>query len=197
MISGNELELLISRCIREELNAQELLYRNFYGFAMSICLRYSANRFEARVIINEGFLKVFTNLQKFDAGKPFEPWVAKIMSNTAIDHYRAELKHMNSVDITDVDEVFEHAEIENKLYYEELIKLIQQLPPSYRIVFNLYAVDGYKHVEIAKRLNISVGGSKSNLFKARKRLRELLELAHIQSEKIIHEPYHQILRILK
>jgi RNA polymerase sigma-70 factor (ECF subfamily) len=152
---------------------------------MSICLRYSSSRSEARVIINDGFLKVFNNLHKFNADKPFEPWVGRIMSNTAIDYYRAELKHMNLVDIADVDEVFEHAAIEHKLYYDELIKLVQQLSPSYRTVFNLYAVDGLTHEEIAQKLKISVGGSKSNLFKARKKLRELLELAYRQSEKVI------------
>lgn len=199
MISENELKLLIGRCIKKELNAQELLYRNFYGFAMSICLRYSSNRSEARIIINDGFLKVFNNLHKFDPEKPFEPWVGRIMSNTAIDHYRAELKHMNLVDISEIDEVFEHATVEHKLFYDDLIKLVQQLPPSYRTVFNLYAVDGLTHEEIAQKLKISVGGSKSNLFKARKRLRELLELAYTQSEKIINinEPEYQLLRLSK
>ncbi len=199
MVSGNELKLLIGRCINKDLNAHELLYRNFYSFAMSVCLRYSSNRSEARIIINDGFLKVFNNLYKFDAEKPFEPWIGRIMSNTAIDHYRAELRHMNLVDISDVDEVFEHATIEHKLYYDDLVKLVQQLPPSYRTVFNLYAIDGLTHDEIAKKLEISVGGSKSNLFKARKKLRELLELAYIQSEKIItiNETEFQILKVSK
>lgn len=199
MISRNELKLLIARCIKRDLNAQELLYRNFYGFAMSICLRYSSNRSEARIIINDGFLKVFNNLHKFHEGKPFEPWIGRIMSNTAIDHYRAELKHINLLDIADVDEVFEHATIEHKLYYDELVKMVQQLPPSYRTVFNLYAVDGFTHEEIAQKLHISVGGSKSNLFKARKKLKELLTEAYRQSEKIINinESGFQLLRILK
>ncbi|MES2874290.1 MAG: RNA polymerase sigma factor [Bacteroidota bacterium] len=199
MISRNELKLLIARCIKRDLNAQELLYRNFYGFAMSICLRYSSNRSEARIIINDGFLKVFNKLHKFHEGKPFEPWIGRIMSNTAIDHYRAELKHINLLDIADVDEVFEHATIEHKLYYDELVKMVQQLPPSYRTVFNLYAVDGFTHEEIAQRLHISVGGSKSNLFKARKKLKELLTEAYRQSEKIINinESGFQLLRVLK
>lgn len=166
---------------------------------MSICLRYSSNRSEARIIINDGFLKVFNNLHKFHEGKPFEPWIGRIMSNTAIDHYRAELKHINLLDIADVDEVFEHATIEHKLYYDELVKMVQQLPPSYRTVFNLYAVDGFTHEEIAQKLHISVGGSKSNLFKARKKLKELLTEAYRQSEKIINinESGFQLLRVLK
>lgn len=121
------------------------------------------------------------------------------MSNTAIDHYRSELKHMNLLDISEVDEIYESATIENKLHYEELIKLIQELPPSYRTVFNLYAIDGYSHEEISKKLKISVGGSKSNLFKARKKLQVLLKKATMESEKImpIHNPDYPLLRVTK
>ena len=106
---------------------------------------------------------------------------------------------MNLLDIADVDDVFVDATIEQKLYYDELVKLVQQLPPSYRAVFNLYAVDGLTHEEIARKLHISVGGSKSNLFKARKKLRDLLEEAYKQSEKIvnINEPEYQLLRVSK
>lgn len=199
VIRGNELKFLIEKCIKKDLNAQERLYRTFYGFAMSICLRYSSNRSEARIIINDGFLKVFNNLHKFDADKPFDPWIARIMSNTAIDHYRSELKHMNLMDISEADEGFENASAEDKLFYDDLVQLVQQLPPSYRTVFNLYAVEGLSHEEIASKLNISVGGSKSNLFKARKRLRELLEMAYRRSEKIIsiNESGFQLLRISK
>ena len=199
MISETELKLIINRCIRKDLNAQELLYRNFYGFAMGICLRYSSNRYDARIIVNDGFLKVFNNLYKFNADKPFNPWLGRIMSNTAIDHYRSELKHMNLLDISEVDEIYESATIENKLHYEELIKLIQELPPSYRTVFNLYAIDGFSHQEISKKLKISVGGSKSNLFKARKKLQVLLKKATMESEKImpVHNPEYPLLRAIK
>ncbi|MHB1178845.1 MAG: RNA polymerase sigma factor [Daejeonella sp.] len=199
MISETELKVLINRCIRKDLNAQELFYRNFYGFAMGICLRYSSNRYDARTIVNDGFLKVFNNLCKFDTEKPFNPWLSRIMSNTAIDHYRSELKHMNLLEISDVDEVFESAAIEGKLHYEELIKLIQQLPPSYRTVFNLYAIDGFTHEEISKKLKISVGGSKSNLFKARKKLQELLKMASAESDKTrgARDPDYPLLRVTK
>ena len=166
---------------------------------MGICLRYSSNRYDARIIVNDGFLKVFNNLYKFNTEKPFNPWLSRIMSNTAIDHYRSELKHMNLLDISEVDEIYESATIESKLHYEELIKLIQELPPSYRTVFNLYAIDGYSHEEISKKLKISVGGSKSNLFKARKKLQVLLKKATMESEKImpVHNPEYPLLRATK
>lgn len=199
VISEAELKVLISRCIRKDLSAQELLYRNFYGFAMGICLRYSSNRYDARIIVNNGFLKVFNNLYKFDADKPFNPWLGRIMSNTAIDHYRSELRHMNLLDLSEADGAYESAAIESKLEYEELIRLIQELPPSYRTVFNLYAIDGFTHDEIAKKLKISVGGSKSNLFKARKKLQELLKKSSAESEKIIavDNPHYPLMRVTK
>jgi RNA polymerase sigma-70 factor (ECF subfamily) len=183
VIKEDETRLLILRCVKNDPNAQELLYRKFYSFAMNICLRYFPNRLEARGIINDGFLKILNNLHKFDVEKPFGPWAGRIISNTAIDHYRARSKHMALTDMTDVD-VFENATIEHKLYYDELIKLIQKLPPAYRAAFNLHAVDGLTHEEIALKLNISIGGSKSNLFKARKKIRELLAPAYGHSNNI-------------
>lgn len=197
MISEAELRKILARCIKNDLNAQELLYRKFYGFAMSICLRYSSNRSEARIIINDGFFKVFKNLERYDHDKPFMPWIGRIMSNASIDHYRSELKNMNLVDISEVEEISENPFVDNKMNYEELLALVQKLPISYRTVFNLYAIDGYTHEQIAKKLNITEGGSKSNLFKARKKLRELLEQELRESEKIrsISETEPPLLRI--
>ena len=199
VINETELKQIIIRCIRNDLNAQELLYRNFYGFAMGICLRFSSSSHDARTIINEGFLKVFRNLHRLDQDRPFLPWLRTIMSNTAIDHYRSELKHMNLLDINETDEIFETPSVEHKLNYEELIQIVQQLPASYRTVFNLYAIDGLSHEEISKQLNITVGGSKSNLFKARKKLQELLRKHFIVANRVvpINSPGHSYLSVIK
>lgn len=97
------------------------------------------------------------------------------MTNTSIDHYRTELKHQVSTDITELEIQNEDTDIHSKLNYDDLIRLIQTLPPGYRTVFNLFAIDGYSHEEIAEELGISVDTSKSNLFKARQKLRSLLE----------------------
>jgi len=142
---------------------------------MGICLRYARDRDEAVEILNDGFYKVLTRLDRYDPAKPFLPWLSRIMTNTAIDHYRSELKHPITSDLTELEVQGKEDDIQSKLNYDDLIKLIQTLPPGYRAVFNLFAVDGYTHEEIAEQLGISVGTSKSNLFKARQKLKSMLE----------------------
>lgn len=168
-------------CIRGDAGSQKKLYYNFYGFAMGICLRYAKDRDEALEMLNDGFYKVLTKLDQYDPAKPFLPWLARIMTNTSIDHYRTELKHQLSTDITDLEIQNEDPDIQSKLNYDDLIKIIQMLPAGCRTVFNLFAIDGYTHEEIALELGISVGTSKSNLFKARQKLRLLLQSTYEQS----------------
>jgi RNA polymerase sigma factor (sigma-70 family) len=129
---------------------------------------------EAADVLNDAFLKVFTNIDKYDTSRPFKTWLARIITNTAIDYYRANLKFSLHDDISAHEDIGQHASIYGDLAYKELLSLVQQLPPSYRIVFNLFAIDGYSHDEIAGLLKISIGTSKSNLFKARQKLQEKL-----------------------
>lgn len=170
-------------CIRGEAASQKKLYYSFYGFAMGICLRYARDRDEAVQILNTGFYKVLTRLNHYDPAKPFLPWLARIMTNTAIDHYRTELKQPTGNEIINLEIQDTNTDIHSKLNYEDLIKIIQTLPPSYRTVFNLFAIDGYTHEEISQQLGISVGTSKSNLFKARQKLRSLLETNNLTKLK--------------
>ena len=176
---------LRAACIRGESSSQKKLYNGFYGFAMSICLRYAQNRDEAVEILNDGFYKVLTRLERYDPAKPFLPWLARIMTNTAIDHYRSQLRHPITSDITEMEISGADPVIDSKLNYDDLIKIVQTLPHGYRTVFNLYAIDGFTHEEIAGQLGISVGTSKSNLFKARQKLRIMLELQNQSTSKII------------
>ena len=162
-----ELLNLIQGCIRDERDAQRKLYRLFYGYAMSICMRYSKTKEEAVEILNDGFLKVFLKIGKYDQARSFKGWVRRIMINTAVDAYRQNLKHYYAEDITELEQETGEATAVDQLNYKDLIQLIGQLSPGYRAVFNLYVIDGYNHEEIAELLNISVGTSKSNLFKAR------------------------------
>lgn len=179
---------LRAACLRGETAGQKKLYYGFYGFAMGICLRYAQNRDEAVGILNDGFYKALTRLAQYDTAKPFLPWLGRIMTNTAIDHYRSQLRHPVTSDISEMEIYGEEAIVDNKLNYDDLIKLIQELPNGYRTVFNLYAIDGYTHEEIAAQLGISVGTSKSNLFKARQKLRKMLEVQnqtsniHVQND---------------
>ncbi len=142
---------------------------------MSVCLRYAANREEAVEILHDGFMKVFTHLDQFDNNRPFTPWFRKIIINGALNHYKQSLKHSCEVGLENIPELPDlKISALTQLEYRDLIKIIQSLPLAYRTVFNLYALEGYGHAEIAELLNISVGTSKSNLFRAREKLRMML-----------------------
>lgn len=168
----NNINDLIAGCCRKERSSQEMLYRNFFGYGLSICLRYAQNREEAVEIMNDGFLKIFQHIQSFDTSRSFKTWLAKIMVNTAIDFLRSKKKLVFVDDISQVPEPGTDEKIVDKLSYDELVKHVQALPPAYRAVFNLYVMEGYQHQEIAAILRISEGTSKSNLFKAKKILKE-------------------------
>lgn len=152
---------------------------------MGICLRYARDRDEANDILNEGFFKVLTNLGRYDQQKPFLPWLARIMTNTAIDHYRSQVRHPAMDDIAEMDIHGENPVIDSKLNYDDLIRLVQALPPGYRAVFNLYAIDGYSHEEIGVKLGISAGTSKSNLFKARQKLVAMIDAQKKITERVV------------
>lgn len=169
-----DLQRLIDGCIEQDRQSQELLYKKLYGFALKICLRYAANQSDASEVLNEGFFKAFTNIEKYDKNWPFKSWLSKIMYNTSIDYYRANLRWSQMANLDKLDYVMNEATIEHKLGYEDLLTIIQQLPPAYRIIFNLYAIDGYSHEEIAEMVGISASTSRSNLHKARQKLQQML-----------------------
>lgn len=162
---------LLQGCLEQNRSSQKALYRQYFGYSMSICLRYSPNREEAVEIVNDGFMKVFTRIGTYDPKRSFKSWLGKIMVNTAIDHYRANHKHFHHDGLESALDRESPVSVIDKISYDELISLVQQLPASYRTVFNLHVVDGYKHEEIAEMLSVSVGTSKSNLFKARELLK--------------------------
>lgn len=174
---------LLRGCLKQDREAQRKLYQLYYGYAMSICVRYSKDAEEAREVLNDGFMKVFTRLSQYDPDKPFKGWVRRIMINTALDNYRHNLKHYHLYDIEATHPAADSFNVEQQLNYQELIGLVQGLSPAYRAVFNLYVVDGYTHEEIAEALGIAVGTSKSNLAKARANLREALKKAEINECK--------------
>ena|ERR1700754_3108544 len=183
-MSEDKIEQLIKECLAQKRSAQKELYKTFYAFAMSICLRYSNNRYEAAELINEGFMKVFSSLNRYNNEYPFKAWLGKIMRNTSIDYYRRQLKNSIMDDLDTADQAETEAAIESKLNYKDLLGLVQQLSIGYRTVFNLYAIDGYSHEEISKILNISIGTSKSNLFKARMKLRDMVAKTNLSDRAI-------------
>lgn len=168
---------IIKGCINGDRRSQKDLYTIYYPIALGICLRYSDNKEDAIGILNDGFFKVFKHIDKYDYQKPFSVWIKKIMTNTAIDFYRAKIRQGISLDITMYEHtIVDHDSISHKLDYEDLLAMVHQLPPAYRTVFNLYAIDGYGHEEISNMLGIAIGTSKSNLHKARSRLAEMVKI---------------------
>lgn len=174
-LTNDKLTELLDACIRGKRSGQKELYQKFFGYAMSICLRYASSKEEAQEILNDGFLKVFTKLHSFNREKPFQMWLRRIMINTAIDYYRKRNKIGQAIDINQAQGMPNQTNTLDIISEQEILALVQQLPPSYRLVFNLYVIEGYKHDEIAERLGIHVGTSKSNLAKARKHLQGLLQ----------------------
>ncbi len=172
---NTDLKSLLEDCKQGKRYSQKLLYQQYYGYAMSICLRYGHGYENAVEIVNDGFLKVFTKISMYNPDKSFRAWMRRIMINTAVDHYRKESKHqLNRYDVSDYDQPSNQENAIDKMAFDEVIQEIQQLSPSYRTVFNLYVMDGFKHEEIGEMLGISVGTSKSNLSRARAQLQKAL-----------------------
>ncbi|MGZ3764615.1 MAG: RNA polymerase sigma factor [Mucilaginibacter sp.] len=173
-MGDEELHQLIGGCIKQERGSQKMLYKAFYGFSMGICLRYANNREEAAEVMNQGFLKVFTKIETYDRSRPFKAWLGKIMMNVSIDYYRANLKMAYTEDLDSAEYISDGELADRKLNYDDLLAMVQKLPNAYRTVFNLFAVEGYSHEEIGELLGISSGTSKSNLHKARQKLKVMI-----------------------
>jgi RNA polymerase sigma-70 factor (ECF subfamily) len=169
----SNLPELLNSCIRGDRQAQSKLYKQFASKLFVVCQRYSKNREEAEETLQEGFMKVFENLEQFKFAGSFEGWMRKIMVNCALQKYRSknQLHALVSIENTEVGNLG-NEDIISHLGTKELLKMVQQLPPAYRMVFNLYVYEGMKHREIAEQLNISEGTSKSNLSDARKLLQK-------------------------
>ena len=172
-MSKSEIGQLINECLGQNRSAQKILYQTFYGFGMGICLRYANNRSEAAEILNKGFLKVFTSINRYDHRSPFKAWLGEIMVNASIGHYRSNMKTASFDDLDTGDYATKDECANTKLSYDDLLVKVQELSPGYRIVFNLYVIEGYSHEQISKMLNINIRTSESNLFKARRKLREM------------------------
>lgn len=180
-MSDEELNDLIRNCIRGNASAQERLYRHLYGTMMAVCLRYTRDREQAQDILQDGFIKVFASMSRFSFEGSFEGWVRRIMVNTAIDFFRKKktdfvLLGENS-SVEDFAEVVDEADEEERMYDftpEDIVKAMQSLTPAYRTIFNLYVFENLAHHEIAERLGISTGTSKSNYAKAKRNLRKIL-----------------------
>jgi RNA polymerase sigma factor (sigma-70 family) len=174
---------LLQGCRKNHSPAQTLLYDRYKGRMMGICRRYAGNTTDAEDILQEAFIKIFRNINQIREEKALVGWMKKIVTHTAINYYRANLKYNQN---TEYEELVltddSYTDLLSKLATEEIFKLINELPTGYRLVFNLYLIDGYEHKEIAGMLHISEGTSRSQLSKAKALLREKL----IQIEAILY-----------
>lgn len=169
---------LIDNCIKRNRKAEYELYKLTYSYLMSICIRYTKNQDQAKETLNVGFLKILTNLHKYNPPVPFKAWIRRIMVNTLIDEYRKNKKLSDTIDyVEDYVESGSFYEINDaisKINADQILKLIDTLPQASKQVFNLYIIDGFSHKEIAEMLNISEGTSKWHLNFSRTKLKELL-----------------------
>ena len=176
-------EQLIKECISGNAIAQKEFYDLFAKKMMGVCLRYSNDPIEAQDVLQDGFIKVFTKLPKFVNKGSLEGWIRRIMVNTALDQYRKNKKRQRDVEIDAVSFKLEKDEfIIESITAKDLLKIIQTIPEGYRVVFNLFAIEGYSHKEIAKKLGVTESTSKSQFSRAKKMLRRLLVENNIVAE---------------
>jgi|ADurb_Leu_01_Slu_FD_contig_31_1614348_length_7482_multi_4_in_0_out_0_5 RNA polymerase sigma-70 factor (ECF subfamily) len=169
----SDLEL-IRRCSEGDPRAQELLYKRYFSYAMSVCIRYTRNRYEAMEIVNDSFMKVLDNIREHDGSGSFRSWYGRILVNSAIDNYRRNARHNSHLQISEIESTEDcEPEISAELSANEILSLFDLLPDHYRVTFNLYEIEGYSHEEIGQMLDISSSTSRSNLSRAKKMLREL------------------------
>jgi len=178
-------KLLIKQCLKHNEQALSELYNSFSGKMYGICLRYAKNKMDADDLLHDGFIKVLKNLEAYKGEGSFEGWMRRIMVNTAINFYRKKTNHIE----TDISEVYNLSDKSfndaiSKISVNELLILIQDLPDGYRLVFNMYVIEGYKHKEIAEILEISENTSKTQLLKAKATLKKKLEEKYKITENV-------------
>lgn len=168
-------EEIVNGCLKGDTKYQEVLYNTYSKKMYGVCLRYAPNEEAARDLLQDGFIKVYQNLESFKGQGSFEGWVRRIMVNNALEGLRKLSAKAQHVDVNEMHEVLHENINFGKYDMNYLLSKIQELAPGYRAVFNLYIIEGYQHNEIAEMLDISENTSKSQLSRARKLLQESLE----------------------
>lgn len=188
--NSTDKQLLIKGCIKNDPKSQRLLYDRFAGKMYAICLRYIKDEASAEDVLVKGFTKIFEKIKQYKGDGSFEGWMRRIMVNESLQYIRKNKNMHLTVDIETAHHIMDFEVIESQIAAEDLLKIIGQLPDGYRTTFNLYAIEGYSHQEIAEMLDISINTSKSQLSRARALLRKgIMDLAEGSSEKntISHE----------
>ncbi|MGV3697656.1 RNA polymerase sigma factor [Flavobacterium sp.] len=178
-----DLNQLINDCKNNDRKAQEQLYRLYSSKLFAVCLKYSRNYTEAQDNLQDGFILIFNKIEQYSFKGSFDGWLKRVMINHVLQQYRTQtfLSLVN-------EDVPEDAEVEiddENISLEYLLRIIQELPDRYRLVFNLYVNDDYSHAEIAEMLSINIGTSKSNLSRARQILKDKIEQHKNEENKIV------------
>lgn len=167
---------LVRNCIKGDPKAQRMLFEKFAPKMLGVCMRYTKDIDEAQDVLQDGFVKVFTKLDRYQGGGSLEGWVRRVMVNTALDQIRKNLKFQDNIAMDQVDFKLEHQGfIIEGLMEEDLLKLINEMPLGYKTVFNMFAIEGYSHKEISDQMGISENTSKSQYSRARAYLKTKLE----------------------
>jgi RNA polymerase sigma factor (sigma-70 family) len=182
-------QAMIEACKQGSRTAQRQLYEKYASRMYALCLRYVRADIEAEDVLMRGFMKVYTNIQRFEGKGSFEGWIRRIVVNEALEYLRKNKTLFLQTEIEAAHYQIDYGSLDNSLNAEDLQALIRQLPPGYQTVFNLYAIEGYSHKEIAEMLEISEGTSKSQLSRARSLLQQYLAETEIKpnAKPISHE----------
>lgn len=174
---------LIQGCKKNKRAAQKYLYSKYKSEMMRVCLRYTATVQDAEDILQDGFVSIFKHFNQFDESRDLIPWMRRIFINRALklirSHKNGRTVQLDQADVASLHWTDEHANIISHMSYNELLQLVQSLPDGYRMVFSMFVIDGYKHQEIADMLGISIGTSKSQLLRAKKMMKKLIEKIHV------------------
>ena len=177
----NESNLLLSEtdiikgCLNKDRKMQEMLYHRFSSKMYAVCLRYCKDAEDAQDLLQDGFIKIFKNLEKFRGEGSFEGWIRRIFVNTSIEHFRKSVKKFSVTDSQEVTVEDPSWNALDNLAEKDVIKMIRELSPGYRQVFNMYVIEGYAHKDIGEILGISEGTSKSQLARAKAILKKMVE----------------------
>lgn len=182
MAEEKQMQLLIDGCLKGDRRSQQAVYKLLYGKMKAVCLRYTKDSDQALDVLQEGFIKVFQNMDRYTGVGSFEGWVRRIMVNLSIDRFRKQKNNLLMLNGTtsaedwadDVEDEENEEEADYDFKPSQIIEAMQQLSPAYRTVFNLYVFENYTHQDIADALGISVGTSKSNYAKAKRNMKKIL-----------------------
>jgi RNA polymerase sigma-70 factor (ECF subfamily) len=176
----DNIELIIQGCIKKNVKSQEILYKKFFGYSLSVALIYNHQRSDALEVVNDSFVKVFSKIGKYDASKPFRGWLRKIVINTSIDKLRRSNKDHQFVEAEKFPIQDETPNSISNLAAQDIIEILNLLPHYHKTVFCLYEIEGYSHEEIAEQLGIPISSSRVYLTRAKQKLRELFPVSDLQ-----------------